>query len=146
MEKQCAHHVKKHSEFLKQSGLKLTQSRLKLLDILEHAKKPLSIKEIYSLLKLKNTDLVTVYRNVEILKQLGFVSEVLLGQAETFYELSSQKHHHHAVCEVCGRVEDVPEIHHGKIDELAKKASGFGVISRHSLEFFGICKNCNLKK
>ena len=46
MKKNCKQHAQESKEQLKNNGLKITTARLGLLDILKHAKKPLSIKEI----------------------------------------------------------------------------------------------------
>ncbi|MEK7617618.1 MAG: Fur family transcriptional regulator [Patescibacteria group bacterium] len=138
----CVIHTEKIIEALKKGKLKITPIRFKLLDVLEHTKKPLRVKDI---IKIVKSDIVTVYRNLESLMKLGLVGQVFLDQKEAYFELADKKHHHHAICENCGRVEDIRDLIHHKLNKAALKASGFANISRHSLEFFGICKQCSAK-
>jgi Fur family ferric uptake transcriptional regulator len=104
--------------------------------------KPQSVLEILSLLKQKKTsiDKVTVYRILTSFAALGVVREIFLGDRETRYELVSDEHHHHLVCEECGSIEDVELSEETLLKEVAKQ-SKFKIKS-HSLEFFGTCKRC----
>ena len=142
MQKTCVIHTGKITEILKLGKLKITPIRLKLMDALEHATEPIRAKD---LVKQVKSDIVTVYRNLETLNRLGLVSQVFLDQKEAYFELKAG-HHHHAICENCGRVSDIHDLGHKKLDDEALKASGFDSIRRHSLEFFGICKSCAIKK
>lgn len=139
MQTTCVIHIEKITKALKAGKLKITPIRVKLLDALEHAKKPLRVKDV---IKIVKSDIVTVYRNLENLMKLGLVARVFLDQKEAYFELASHKHHHHAICENCGRVEDIRDLIHNKLDKAALKQSGFASVNRHSLEFFGICKQC----
>lgn len=141
MQQICNVHTEKITKTLKSGKLKVTPIRVKLMDALEHATEPLRAKD---LVKLVKSDIVTVYRNLEILNKLGLVARVFLDQKEAYFELKAS-HHHHAICENCGRVADIHDLGHKKLDEDALKVSGFSIIHRHSLEFFGICKSCASK-
>src|SRR5579872_7289409 len=101
----CRQHEQESKVQLKSGGLKITPARLNLLDIFKHAKKPISVKEISK--DLKQADVVTLYRNIDSLKNLGVIKKISLGKTEGYYELSSAKHHHHLICKVCGRIADV---------------------------------------
>lgn len=138
----CEIHKKNIETGLKQQNLKVTGIRLKLLDVLEHTREPLSAKQIFKKIGSANSDLVTVYRNLEILKNNGLVTELSFKKNEAFYEIASSKHHHHIVCESCGKVKDLPSLHDSDLEKKAQKFSGFAKISHHSLEFFGLCRAC----
>ena len=140
MNKPCGQHIEESKTQLKTGGLKITTARLDLLDILKHAKKPLSIKDIAQ--RLGEVDLVTLYRNVESLQNLGIVKQINLKDRQAYYELAGGKHHHHLVCTNCGRLEDV-QIEEIKLNKTFLKNHGFAKITDHSLEFFGICTRCN---
>lgn len=139
MQKNCVIHKEKIRKFLKSGKLKITPIRVRLLDVLEHAKHPVRVKDM---IKGVKSDIVTVYRNLESLIGLGLVKQVFLDQKEAYFELADRKHHHHAICCVCSHVSDVNDLDHLKIEKQALKSSGFASISHHSLEFFGICKSC----
>ena len=116
MQKTCVIHTGKITEILKLGKLKITPIRLKLMDALEHAKEPVRAKD---LVKQVKSDIVTVYRNLETLNRLGLVSQVFLDQKEAYFELKSG-HHHHAICENCGKVSDIHDLGHKKLDEEVK--------------------------
>jgi Fur family ferric uptake transcriptional regulator len=135
----CATHTNESKSQLKNGGLKITSARIKLLDIFKHAKKPLAVKEIAK--NLNGQDLVTLYRNIESLQKLGIIKQLNLNNRQAYYELASGEHHHHVICNSCGKISDV------KIKEVALNKNfihkiGFAKITDHSLEFFGLCKSC----
>lgn len=117
-----------------------TTERKELILVLTRATKPLTVAEIQSCLKgVVHT--ATVYRALQDLVQLGEVRPVALGGRATRYELTTE-HHHHIVCTSCGEIEDVhaePKGLEGKVLSQSKK---FKSVSSHSLEFFGVCKEC----
>ena len=140
MDKSCIKHSTESSAQLKAGGLKITPARLSLLDILKHAKKPLSIKEISKI--LGGPDLVTLYRNIESLMDLKLVNQINLKDWQAYFELNdSKQHHHHIICTNCGKMEDV-EIKEVKLDKTFLKKHGFAKVTDHSLEFFGLCSKC----
>lgn len=140
----CPKHLVEHKTLLKNNSLKATPPRLELLDILEHSKKPLSIKEFVDKVKTKNIDTATIYRNMASLAELGLVHVVNLNNKEAYFELASRKHHHHLICEKCGKIADVENCK-VSVSDKAIKNSGFASINHHSLEFFGLCQNCQNK-
>jgi Fur family ferric uptake transcriptional regulator len=136
----CRQHTTQSKRQLKTGGLKITAARLSLLDILKHAKKPLSIKEIAK--SLGGPDLATLYRNIESLMDLRLVKRISLKDRQSYYELADDgRHHHHLVCTNCGRLADVkiPEIN---LSKSFLKNHGFAKVTDHSLEFFGLCAKC----
>lgn len=138
----CTQHTKQSAILLKSSNLKSTGARLALLDIFKHAKKPLSVSEIFALLKQDKTDKVTLYRNVEALAELGILKQIRLKDRQAYYELVEQKHHHHLICKQCGKIKDIATCNLDTVKKTVLKTTGFASISEHSLEFFGICASC----
>lgn len=116
-----------------------------LLDIFKHAKKPLSVNEIFAMLKNHKADKVTLYRNVESLAKVGVLKQIRLKDRQAYYELIERNHHHHLICKQCGKIKDISNCN---LDDLNKKVlsmTGFSTITEHSLEFFGICASCAKK-
>ncbi len=93
----CEEHYEQSAAILKKGKLKSTGARLKLMDILKHAKKPLSVSDIFVLLKDKKADKVTLYRNVEALAELGVLKQIRLKDRQAYYELVEKNHHHHII-------------------------------------------------
>ncbi|HUD09242.1 MAG TPA: transcriptional repressor [Patescibacteria group bacterium] len=125
-----------------QLNFKKTPARSIIIEFLSNSKSPVDVEQIISFLRSKklNTNKVTVYRIIELLLQNGIVERLEFGEGKFRYELK-KKHHHHLVCQNCGKIQDV-EI--GVIEKLEKeiqKNKHFQVQS-HSLEFFGLCENC----
>jgi len=127
---------------LKDKGYKLTTPRKLILDKLSQY--PLTIAEIAE--KLKNNkvkvDLVSIYRTLELFVELGVVHTIEFGDGKKRYELADDKnHHHHLICNNCGKVEDIKLTIEEKMLSDIKHQTDFKV-ERHSLELFGLCINC----
>jgi Fur family ferric uptake transcriptional regulator len=126
---------------LHEAGFKATPARLALLALFKKTGKPLSIKYIQEHLGTKDTDQATIYRMINALEQSDVVKYIDLKHGHGHYELVSPAHHHHIVCEKCGKIQDV-SCDTKALQAKILKSSGFSKINDHSLEFFGICKSC----
>ncbi len=130
-------------EKLTEKKMRKSMAREAMLSILSRSKQPVSAYEILEVLakRGKSFNKTTVYRELEILKRLGSVRELFLRNDVALYELAGT-HHHHAVCVSCGNIQHI-DIDEPK--EWSKKSflvnKGFIVLD-HSLEFFGMCRNC----
>ncbi len=81
--------------------------------------------------------LVTVYRTLDLLGELGLVRRLDFGNGAR-YELA-EDHHHHMVCESCG---DISEFEECPLDPR-RLSFGNGFKARsHSVEVFGRCAAC----
>ena len=143
MEKSKDHNLAKQ---LRDSGHKATPGRLAILKAIGSAAAPVSILDVSK--KLGNrVDRVTIYRALEALTKAGLVRRIDLQHPHTHYELSVEgDHHHHLVCKTCDAVEDINDLDQEDLEKLAlKKSKLFNTVSSHSLEFFGMCKNCAQK-
>lgn len=129
-----------NKEQLKASGYRLTKPRQEIFAVLKH--KPQSVLEIATKLREKKIkiDKVTVYRTLENFVKLGLVVETRFKDNISVYELADHEHHHHVLCEKCGRIEDI-SLNEDLLIEAAKKSSSF-IIKSHHLEFFGLCRKC----
>lgn len=131
-------------ELLRQAGYRATPGRLKILEILQVQKEPLSIQEVMQKLVDEKIDQATVYRVLSILQKIGVVRQVNLHHGHADYEFVHTDDHHHLVCVKCGRVEDIPGCDGEQLAQRALlQAKGFSRITQHSFEFFGVCKACD---
>ncbi len=128
---------------LRDRGLKATPGRLAILQILKTTGQPLSIARVAKRLSGR-LDPATVYRALEALVHAGLVRRIDFQHSHTYYELiEPDNHHHHLVCETCGKVEDVAPHEPEDLEQTVLQHSrNFTEIRSHSLEFFGICRSC----
>ena len=129
---------------LRAVGLKVTLPRVKILQILENSKtKHLSAEDVYKALIEAEEDvgLATVYRVLTQFESAGLVSRHHFEGGHSVFELMSDDHHDHIVCDSCGKVE---EFFDDIIEQQQEKiAQEFGYkITDHSMYLYGICAAC----
>jgi Fe2+ or Zn2+ uptake regulation protein len=82
-------------------NIKLTKKRQQILDVLKNHPGTLSAAEISH--KLPDTDLVTIYRNLDLFTKEKMIKKIHLNSDEAHYEFQHEPHHH-AICGDCKRV------------------------------------------
>ncbi len=88
-------------------------------------------------------DASTVYRNIDLFRKVGLVSETGAGK-NRYVQLSSDQsdHYHHLRCESCGKtVSFDDDILEGLLKTIARK-NNFSVVSSHTIEMLGLCLAC----
>jgi len=135
---------KKILSMLKQHRYKLTPQRKAVLKVFSSSQEHLTPADIYEKVQpgCPGIGLVTVYRFLQILAELGFICEVHSGDNSRRYLIRRQAaHHHHLICSGCGAVVDFTDC---DLSELGKRLSyetGFAM-EGHLLEFYGRCQRC----
>ncbi|MGB2814072.1 MAG: Fur family transcriptional regulator [Dehalococcoidales bacterium] len=129
---------------LSEQGYRLTPQRMMVLDAIESSEHHISADEIYAqvIKKYPHLNISTVYRTLELLHRLGLVTETDLGGGRVRYHPADKGHHHHLVCQECGRVIDLDESVMDNLKQVLKKDYDFAPDIRH-LALFGICAECN---
>lgn len=133
----------KAETLLRTAKMKVTQPRIAILAHLIHSRIPLTVEEIFQLLKKRECDLVTVYRCVNALEKAALVSRCVFGDGLLRFEFSahSNSHHqHHVICNECRTVEPL-EVCVDQIWKSVLNQKGYTELS-HSLEFSGLCPSC----
>ena len=122
--------------------LRSTPARRAISDFLEKSLSPVDAEQIIEFLRSKSlkTNKATVYRNLENLYRNGFLERLEFGEGKFRYEIK-KNHHHHLICTDCGRVEEVSGEYLLDLEDKIRRENGF-LIKNHSLEFFGLCKDC----
>ena len=129
---------------LKKKGFKSTLLRRKLIDIFLSKNFPISVPEVLELLHSENLDAnkTSVYREIEFLTDQQLIRQIDFRERGKRYEFDLRNHHHHLICIKCNLIEDFELEQDLELTEnQIKETKGFEVLN-HSLEFFGICKNC----
>ncbi|MBI3954862.1 transcriptional repressor [Candidatus Gottesmanbacteria bacterium] len=132
---------------LKSSGFKLTRGRKSIINIFINKNRPLSAAEIMDSLHKSKIYLhkTTVYRELEFLLSQNIIRQLQFSDRKKIYEILSNDHHHHLVCKNCQKTEKVSsvalETNIQSLEEEILTHSNFKNV-RHSLEFFGLCRQC----
>jgi Fur family ferric uptake transcriptional regulator len=135
------------TERLREKGYRLTPQRLMILSAIESSRDHISAEEIYAQVAAKypHVNISTVYRTLELLKKLGMVYEINLGEGRIRYHAEESGHHHHLVCQDCGVVIDIDESTLSSLRDILFRDYNFRAELRH-VAIFGLCEKCRRKK
>jgi Fur family ferric uptake transcriptional regulator len=120
-----------------------TSTRRAIVDLLKHERRYLTASAIFRLLKGDNPKLAlsTVYRTLEFLTELGSVSSRTEPSGESSYVFCTDEHHHHAICKICGHVDEVDCEAMDQFKTALLNQQSF-ILDDHSIEFYGRCARC----
>ena len=109
-----------------------------MVKVLKSRDVPVSAGELQRLLANMglSPNKTTIYRELTILKEREQIRELQFGDVAMRYELMPDDHHHHVICKRCDKVRDISEL-----SLKIPKLRNFTIL-HHSLEFYGLCKNC----
>jgi Fur family ferric uptake transcriptional regulator len=123
-------------------NLRSTKQRKAVAEVLATISKFSSAQEVHSILisRGEKVGLATVYRTLQALAETGSI-DVLRNDGEALYRACSNDHHHHLVCTGCNKTTEIsaPEVEIWT--EKIAREQGY-LISGHTIEVFGLCKNC----
>jgi Fur family peroxide stress response transcriptional regulator len=124
---------------------RVTKQREAILKTLKNNHSHPTADQIYDMVRkqIPNISKGTVYRNLQVLREEGLISELNLNGTVSRYEEKQDKHYHFR-CEKCGRVFDLDEPVDIEIDKRVSARTGLKV-SSHYTEFWGLCKDCQQK-
>jgi len=131
---------------LRQAGYRLTRPRLAILRVLADSDEGLSPDEIHQRAQQihRELGLVTVYRTLEILGQLGLARRVHARRHCHEYA-RAQRQQHYLVCRRCDRLVEFPcDGLQELIEELGER-TGY-VIDAHMLQLTGLCPDCQVQE
>ena len=128
---------------LSEKGYRLTPQRLMILSAIENSEDHISAEEIYAqvVAKYPHINISTVYRTLELLEQLGLVTETDLGGGRVRYHPGDKGHHHHLVCKECGAIIDLDESVLARLHDVLLNRYNFNADMKH-MAIFGRCANC----
>ena len=129
---------------LRRQGYKLTRQRRAVLQAIALTREHLTPAAIYERVHKEHPGigLVTIYRTLDILSELGLVCEIHAGgNCRSYLMRRPSEHHHHLICSDCGSVVDFTNCNLGELKQRLIEDTGFEIDS-HLLEFLGRCRNC----
>ena len=132
---------------LKNTGLKATLPRLKILEIFQTGDlRHMTAEDVFRVLLLEHSDigLAPVYRVLAQFEQAGLLSRSHFESGKSVYELNEGHHHDHFVCTSCGKVEEFFDAEIEQRQQIVAKAMGW-TVQDHAMSLYGLCADCSNK-
>lgn len=124
-----------------------TTGRRAIVDTLARAGRPLTVPELIDAAD-RSIPASSAYRNVMVLVDAGVLHRVAGSDDHSRFELAEPfgDHHHHLICDQCGKVEDIdalPSLEKAVVAaaESAAAETGFEVRA-HRIDLVGHCRDC----
>jgi Fe2+ or Zn2+ uptake regulation protein len=127
---------------LRERGQRVTMPRLVVHRLIRHGGGHVTPEQVHAALTPEHPGLspATIYSTLELFEELGLVRRVSTPRGGTLYDARADQHHH-VICRVCGRVEDVDAPVDTRAAEAVAAAAGFAV-DHGQLALTGICRDC----
>jgi Fur family peroxide stress response transcriptional regulator len=131
---------------LREHDFRITPQRLAVLKVLAASQGHPSVEGIYKAVReeFPTTSIATVYKTVNLLKQIDQVLELGFPDGSNRYDGNKPFPHPHVICLRCQKVLD-PEL--GSLQDMTSEVgeeTGFEILT-HRLDFFGLCRECRNK-
>ncbi len=136
----------KQSDEIKNSGLKATLPRIRVLEVFQRSeRRHLTAEDVFKALLAEDADigLATVYRVLTQFEQAGLLCRNHFETGKSVFELNEGKHHDHLVCLSCGRVEEFYDEAIESRQHAIARERGFE-LQEHALSLYAVCakKDC----
>jgi Fur family peroxide stress response transcriptional regulator len=127
---------------LKERGHRTTPQRAALLRLIASSEGHPSASHLYEQIKIQfpTTSLATVYKTLNLLKELGEVLELGFSNDDNRYDGSRPYPHPHLICVRCRKIIDPVILVNDLTQEVAQQTD-FEVLG-HRLDFYGLCPDC----
>lgn len=125
---------------LEEAGYRSGAARREVVDLLAAELCAVTALEIDR--RLDSVGRASVYRTLDQLEQLHLVHRVEIGGDAAGYErVDPEQHHHHLVCEQCGRLSPFADPSLERAIEAVSRAAEFE-IAAHDVVLRGRCHDC----
>ncbi len=135
--------VKTSRGTLNLTGVRVTNQRALLLEIIRQGQGHLDADEVYRRARQKypRLSLSTVYRTLQLFKKLGLIDEVHFDETHHHYEAKPSVEHHHLVCLGCGKVIEFRYPLARYVKRNVAEAKGFDITGTE-IRMTGYCSKC----
>lgn len=123
---------------LKDRGVRVTPQRAIILQAIESLKGHITAEQIFNEVHQVNSyiSLATVYRTLDLLKEMGLLTESHMGTGTAHYALRTHGPHHHAVCRATQKTIELPPDFFDEVVQRLKEEYNF-VVDDHHIVMFG---------
>jgi Fe2+ or Zn2+ uptake regulation protein len=132
---------------LRAAGLRVTPQRQLLVEVARTMPGHFTAKAVHDRIveSFPGVSLVSVYRGLESLVELGLVTRTDLGSDLDQYEWAAGRGHHHLVCLACRQQIELPDKEMDDLRARLWERYGFAArIDHHA--FFGLCRVCQAQR
>ena len=136
-----------NNQTIQMHGHFLTAQRRLLLELIRDSEEHLNAKELYQRAHAMDESIgpATVYRSLNLFKELGLVDQRRLGKLHCYYEIKQSPQHQHLLCQGCGKVIEFQNPYFTKLLKAIRREHGFK-ITKAELYLEGYCPNCEEKE
>ena len=147
-DKELTHVLERAEDLCRKRGVRLTDQRKTVLELLCMSDKPLSAYELLERMRgvVKNPAPPTVYRALDFLLEQGLVHK--LESLHAYVGCTHPEHPHASqflICDDCGEVAEVEDSSVAQSLKAASNAIGFRT-KRPVVELLGTCAQCSAKR
>lgn len=133
------------SASLRSRGHRSGGARLAVIELLGRQRCCLTAQEIFDQLRTegRRVGIASVYRSLEQLTRDGFVQRIDVGAGTSRFEpiYGDGEHHHHLVCDDCGKVEAFSDAELERTLRKVEGRTGYSVAG-HDVVLRGACQDC----
>jgi Fe2+ or Zn2+ uptake regulation protein len=130
-------------DILEQNGYRLTKPLTAVIGVMAASTRALSPMEVFDTAResYPKLGLVTVYRSLEKLEEIGLVQRVHQPDECSSYIAARAGHQHLLICQSCGLTRYFSGDNLETLISAVEQETGFA-IQAHWLQLFGLCENC----
>ncbi len=127
---------------LAKRNLRMTRQRKVILEELRRINNHPSADELYERVRqlIPRISLGTVYRNLDVLSELGEIQKLELSGSLKRFDGNPRKHYH-IRCMNCDRIDDAPLAFQKNLEDQLNGETDYKIMG-HRLEFVGLCPAC----
>lgn len=128
---------------LRGRNCRITPQRVAILKIFLGSLEHPSVEQVYAQVRVNfpTTSLATVYKTVNLLKELGEILEISSTEGGNRYDGNRPYPHPHLICTQCKTIVDPAVRSLEQLTSEVAAVSGYRIVS-HQVDFFGICPAC----
>ncbi len=133
---------------LRQRGQRVTEERMRLFREVYAQHRHIDAEALLQSMRAQGLKIsrATLYRNLELLAEFGFVKRYRLGGNRLLYEhVHAGQRHDHLICTECGRVAEFVSPAIEAMQREICRAHRFDP-EHHTLQIHGLCLDCASKK
>ena len=142
---------KTFNDYIAKKRLKSTKQRDIIFDefFSNYMGKHVTVEELYEDIKKRHPFIgfATVYRTLKLFMECGIASDRNFGDGKARYEpiRSESEHHHHMICNECGKIYEFANNQVESCLNQIAKLNEFQ-LTTHKLEIYGLCSDCKAAK
>ena len=131
-------------EALGDAGYRLTEPRRVVAELVAGRSGHFTANDLIADAQAQELDIgrATIFRALDLFTELEVLERIdLLNGDHAYVPCLPDYHHHHVICQACGRVTEVRDLGLGGAIAAMERSTGWKV-DKHRLEMYGRCPEC----